>query len=308
MSGQHGSSSSALDRYYEPDIRQHFDRIGHFRILVIGRANAGKTTILQRVCNTTDLPEIINAKGEKVDPVIVQGTLERGDHNIEDELIFRSNPGFIFHDSQGFEAGSDSELKLMKKFVAERATTMKLDKRIHAIWFCIPMTDYERAIVAAEEKFFNECNTAKVPVIVVLTKADAIESLAIGQLRDKGFTMKEAMPKANEVAIQMLSKLKMRIETQLDRCRYPPKDCVSLASMNKDDADCNPLLRCTTNALDEVELQKPVISTQQVNILLNIEYAVKFILNKQNDPFHKEWLELGILQWMPYNEVISWQI
>ncbi|KAL4080400.1 hypothetical protein J3A83DRAFT_4366709 [Scleroderma citrinum] len=186
MSGQHGSSSSALDRYYEPDslasdvitdcpagstelalrmdpakVRQHFDRIGHFRILVIGRANAGKTTILQRVCNTTDLPEIINAKGEKVfydyavDPVI------RGDHNIEDELIFRSNPGFIFHDSQGFEAGSDSELKLMKKFVAERATTMKLDKRIHAIWYCIPMTDYERAIVAAEEKFFNECNTAK---------------------------------------------------------------------------------------------------------------------------------------------------
>ncbi|KAL4062716.1 hypothetical protein V8B97DRAFT_1994721 [Scleroderma yunnanense] len=47
-------------------VRQHFDRIGHFRILVIGRANAGKTTILQRVCNTTDLPEIINAKGEKV--------------------------------------------------------------------------------------------------------------------------------------------------------------------------------------------------------------------------------------------------
>ena len=25
--------------------------------------------------------------------------------------------------------------------------------------FCIPMTDYERAIMAAEEKFFNECNT-----------------------------------------------------------------------------------------------------------------------------------------------------
>ena len=26
----------------------------HFRILVIGRANAGKTTLLQRVCNTTE--------------------------------------------------------------------------------------------------------------------------------------------------------------------------------------------------------------------------------------------------------------
>ena len=30
----------------------------HFRILVIGRANAGKTTLLKRVCNTTEDPYI----------------------------------------------------------------------------------------------------------------------------------------------------------------------------------------------------------------------------------------------------------
>lgn len=29
-----------------------------FRVLIAGRANAGKTTILQRVCETTDSPEI----------------------------------------------------------------------------------------------------------------------------------------------------------------------------------------------------------------------------------------------------------
>ncbi|KAL4082107.1 hypothetical protein V8B97DRAFT_165295 [Scleroderma yunnanense] len=269
------SNASITPRMDPVKIREHFDRIGHFRILVIGRSNAGKTTILQRVCNTTELPEIFNTKGEKIDPAIVQGSLERGYHDIEDELIFRSNPGFIFHDSRGFEAGSDDELRSMKKFVAERATAMKLEKRIHAIWFCIPMTECERPIVAAEEKFFNECNTAHVPVIVVLTKADAIESLAIGQLRDEGFTMKEAIQRAKEPAVQMLSKLKMRIEAQLAGCKYPPKDCVSLASMNEDHADCNALLRCTTNALDEEELQKLVISTQQVNVVLNIEYAVK---------------------------------
>jgi len=48
------------------EVKKHFDRIGHFRILVLGRSNAGKTTLLQRVCNTTELPEIFNAKGEKV--------------------------------------------------------------------------------------------------------------------------------------------------------------------------------------------------------------------------------------------------
>ena len=45
--------------------------------------------------------------------------------------------------------------------------------------------------------------------------------------------------------------------------------------MNQEGADCGPLLRCTVDALDEVELQKLAISTQQVNIDLNIEYAVK---------------------------------
>ena len=32
----------------------------HFRILVIGRANAGKTTLLKRVCNTSEDPCIYN--------------------------------------------------------------------------------------------------------------------------------------------------------------------------------------------------------------------------------------------------------
>ena len=52
-------------------VKGHFDRIGHFRILVVGRSNAGKTTLLQRVCNTTELPEIYNSKGEKVEFLIV---------------------------------------------------------------------------------------------------------------------------------------------------------------------------------------------------------------------------------------------
>ena len=52
-------------------VRGHFDRIGHFRILVIGRSKVGKTTLLQRICNTTELPEIYNSKGEKVKYLIM---------------------------------------------------------------------------------------------------------------------------------------------------------------------------------------------------------------------------------------------
>ncbi|KAL4075289.1 hypothetical protein V8B97DRAFT_2022282 [Scleroderma yunnanense] len=247
--------------------RKYLDRIGRFRILVIGRSNAGKTTLLQRICNTTELPEVFNSEGEKIN-MIVQGSLERGEHNIEDELIFRSNTGFIFHDSRGFEAGSEEEVELMQNFLIDHATTTKLEKQIHAIWYCIPLTDPARSIVAAEELFFNECRTVTVPVIVVWTKADAMELEAIGQLRDQGLTMKEAMLQAGELAKQLLVNVKTQIEDQLARYKYPP-------SMNKVNADCGPLLRCTANALDDVGLQQLVISTQQVSFNLNIEYAIK---------------------------------
>jgi hypothetical protein len=39
-----------------------------FRVLVIGRANAGKTSILQRVCETTESPTIYRGKEEVCGP------------------------------------------------------------------------------------------------------------------------------------------------------------------------------------------------------------------------------------------------
>ncbi|OAX41050.1 hypothetical protein K503DRAFT_768048, partial [Rhizopogon vinicolor AM-OR11-026] len=100
------------------DIREKF---GRFRILVVGRANAGKTTLLQRVCNTTEKPEIFDREGNKIDTALVQSSRDRGYHNIENELVFGSNPAFVFHDSCGFEAGGGDEFKKMKEFVLERA-------------------------------------------------------------------------------------------------------------------------------------------------------------------------------------------
>ena len=54
---------SAEDKRRANEIR---NKCGRFRILIIGRANAGKTTILQKVCNTTKKPVIYNSKGKKV--------------------------------------------------------------------------------------------------------------------------------------------------------------------------------------------------------------------------------------------------
>lgn len=41
-----------------------------FRVLIIGRANSGKTTILKKICNTTDNPVVYNERGQRVNRAI----------------------------------------------------------------------------------------------------------------------------------------------------------------------------------------------------------------------------------------------
>ncbi|KAI6141036.1 hypothetical protein BKA82DRAFT_4206042, partial [Pisolithus tinctorius] len=211
--------------------REHIDRIKCFRILIMGRANAGKTTILQRVCNTTDKPEIFNGEGEKVDATVVQGSLKCGYHNIEDELVFKSNQRFVFHDSHGFEAGSEGEFDMMKEFVMDRAKTTKLDKRIHAIWFCIPLNDSHRMVTAAEKKFFDECDTGHgvyIPVIVLLTKTDTLALDAFLELIDDGLDEGDAVERTAEVEKRNLTECFIKVKGWLDESRFPPYDYLSL--------------------------------------------------------------------------------
>ncbi|KAG1798583.1 uncharacterized protein HD556DRAFT_192437 [Suillus plorans] len=131
------------------------EKIGRFRILVIGRANAGKTTILRRVCNTRDDPEIYDSDGEQIDLTVLMASRERGLHDIENEMVFKNNPGFIFHDSRGFEAGGASEFEKVKAFIASRSKGMKIKNQLHAIWYCIPMDEAHRSFTASEVKFFS---------------------------------------------------------------------------------------------------------------------------------------------------------
>lgn len=58
---------------------------------------------------------------------------QRGEHNIDNELIFKSNPKFIFHDSRGFESGSVNETETVKAFIERRAASETLSEQIHVI-------------------------------------------------------------------------------------------------------------------------------------------------------------------------------
>ncbi|KAJ8581797.1 hypothetical protein M405DRAFT_831837 [Rhizopogon salebrosus TDB-379] len=253
------------------DVREKFRR---FRILVVGRANAGKTTLLQKVCNTTKKPQIFDGKGRKIGADVVQSSVGRGEHDINNELVFGSNRGFVFHDSCGFEAGGEDELKKMKEFVSERASTRKLNERIHAIWYCIPMDEHHRAITTAEEWFFSECDTNNVPVIVVFTKFDALSAVALGELRKSpGLTRKDIFERTPKRVEEIF--VNANIWGRLCETRHPPKDRVRLAKMNMDETDCGPLLESTMGALGDEALQMLLISTQQTNLELCITNAVK---------------------------------
>ncbi|KIO04166.1 hypothetical protein M404DRAFT_1000682 [Pisolithus tinctorius Marx 270] len=224
------ASSGPAYRLDSEMAQEYMKKIERFRILVMGRANAGKTTILQRVCNSTEKPEVFDGRGNKMDGPVVQGTLARGDHRIEHALIFGSNPGFVFHDSCGFEAGAIEEFDQMKDFVVDRAATSRVNERIHAVWFCIPMTDHHRTVTAAEQKFFNECDMGHVPVIVVLTKVDALKITAIIELLGQGLAITEAEERAAEKQGELLEKWLGYIKQELGKCKFPPKGYVSLQS------------------------------------------------------------------------------
>ena len=71
-----------------------------------------------------------------------------------------------------------------------------------------------------------------VPVIAVLTKADALKIPALSQLmKEKGLTSwREAKPMVDEFVIEMLRKLRTRIESQLSGYKYPPNAYITMAS------------------------------------------------------------------------------
>ncbi|KAG9312506.1 hypothetical protein JVU11DRAFT_6897 [Chiua virens] len=275
LSAESPEESSAEPIIQMDGIREKF---GRFRILIIGRANAGKTTILKQICNSTDEPVLYDGDGNEVGLAQIQESRDRGMHDIKNELVFRSNPNFIFHDSQGFEAGSIGEFEQMKEFVSGRAKTAHLKKQIHAIWYCIPMDQYHRAVLAAEEMFFNECNTGSVPVVLVFTKCDALLLQGMAALTPE----EQKLPQGRRIVIGQQNAERMLKENptweRVQKMMYPPNAYVELRELHKSNEGCKLLLKRTVEALHEGALQMLLVTTQHTNILLCIEYALTRVL------------------------------
>jgi len=62
---------------------------------------------------------------------------QRGEHDINDELVFSNHTGYVFHDSRGIESGATEEVDTLQEFIRLKATTRKLQSKLHAIWFVL---------------------------------------------------------------------------------------------------------------------------------------------------------------------------
>jgi hypothetical protein len=149
-----------------------------FRVLIIGRRNAGKTTILEKMTGSEEgaKPEIRDKEGRLVDdPTLVKAGLERGMSVIDYEITYPSSPRFVFHDSRGIEAGAESDchgmeageghdssklrIEYIQKFINDRAQQTRLRDQLHAIWFCMPMDTPRVPSNEFELAFFEKVNS-----------------------------------------------------------------------------------------------------------------------------------------------------
>ncbi|KAG1864502.1 hypothetical protein C8R48DRAFT_798196, partial [Suillus tomentosus] len=234
------------------------------------RKNYHTTASLQHTGRPRN-PQQLREKGGPI--TLLLGWKMRGLHDINNEMVFRSNQGFIFHDSRGFESGGEAEFIKVKGFIADRSKEKKITNRLHTIWYCIPMDEAHRSFTAAEQKFFSECDTGTIPVIVVFTKFDALYDVAYTQLKKEGKSRKDAQelaPKHAEETFPDGPQLKF-----LKGVKWPPKGHVCLPNMNEDNADCGALIECTAATLNNEMLEQLFVSTQQTNLEICMRYAIE---------------------------------
>ncbi|KAH8982351.1 hypothetical protein EDB86DRAFT_2812224 [Lactarius hatsudake] len=236
------------------DTQQPHRRIPEFsfRVLIIGRANAGKTSILQRICETTESPIIYRGNEEVCNPIF-----QRGEHRIDDELVFSNHPGYVFHDSRGIEAGGTEELKTLHDFIQRKCRMTRLGSRLHAIWYCVPMDNQRPQL---DLKFFKDI----LPVIAVFTKFDQFRRNVQIHVEDFGSPDNNA-----------LDEVEKRFQEYYIRPLGNGVRFVRLEKMHMPNMGCHKLIETTAAALDDDIIGLMLLAVQKGNLELSVKRALQ---------------------------------
>ncbi|THU99781.1 hypothetical protein K435DRAFT_658211, partial [Dendrothele bispora CBS 962.96] len=248
-----------------PEALKLREKYEHFRVLVIGRANAGKTTLLKRVCNTDEDPCIYDEERKNlIICVPIDPLFQRGVHNVNRPFAFKSNPQFIFHDSPGFEAGGEEELTRVREFIEKRGKATEVKDQLHAIWFCFKL-DKARPLHKLEKEFFTGKHSENVPVIAIFTQFDDLVTQVM---------KRKLKPEKNRQHAHAY--LTEHFEEPLRKCLAPPKAYLHLEGMYPCDhqEQVKKLMQKTADSLDNLALKLLFVSIQKNNMELCIQYAV----------------------------------
>ncbi|KAG9028420.1 hypothetical protein FRB95_006498 [Tulasnella sp. JGI-2019a] len=243
------------------------------RILIVGAAGVGKTTILRKICSETDTPIVHDAKGQEIyQPASLEPTTERGLHDINHEITYPSRPGFIFHDSRGLESGTVKELDEIREFLVRRARNEK--DAVHVIWYCVSANSC-RPLVSAERQFF-ERDRGKVPVIVIFTKLDGLVAKAFSDLKREGLVGADAHRGAPARADQLLQTHFIKPIMEMD---HPPVGYVTFKGLHKPGGQCVELTRKTVKALEhhDQNLQAMFVFAAKYDLESRLTAALKWV-------------------------------
>ncbi|KAH9165485.1 GTP-binding protein [Lactarius sanguifluus] len=238
-----------------------------FRVLIIGRANAGKTSILQRVCDTTDSPIVYRGEEEVLrgptfmcesdltaNQMTLEPSIDRGEHTIDDELVFSNHTGYVFHDSRGIESASTYELGILQSFIQRKCGERRLGDRLHAIWYCVPMDNQRPEL---DLRFFKDiCPDPNVPVIAVFTKYDQFRKNIRINVEDFGSPDDDV----SQVTEEHFQEYYLR----------PLGD-----EMYMQDTRCDELIETTAAALNEETTALMLLAVQRGNLELSVKTALK---------------------------------
>jgi predicted GTPase len=102
------------------DMQLQASGVKAFRILVCGKTGVGKSTLINKVFGVEMTDESLS--------------YQQGVHDINVAFESPKHPGLLIHDSRGWQAGSDTELDLIAKFLRHRAFQEDPAEALHVIW------------------------------------------------------------------------------------------------------------------------------------------------------------------------------
>ncbi|KLP14040.1 uncharacterized protein LW94_2605 [Fusarium fujikuroi] len=234
-----------------------------FRILVCGKTGVGKSTLINKVFGVEMTDESLS--------------YDQGVHDVNVAFESPKHPGLLIHDSRGWQAGSDTELDLIAKFLRHRAFQEDPAEALHVIWFCVD-ADVARIEEADKRTFATIAQYShQVPVFVVGTKKDKLTGYRkmqyLEELMEKTDDYREAKrlaeEKANAVAEQQFAELR----NQLSQIEHYKADGFCCLSKN-DDAGVKDLLSQTLGLIVDERVRLFCVAAQVVDVEQKINSAI----------------------------------